>query len=157
MDNTSLSWAASNIEIATSQHVLFVRAITVVTSSHPTSLSAHSWSLKSILWLSFGLTTDCTCAELEPRCHMAVEKQLVNSRSDENFRKGAYHAAEWLLHASRTQAAQGHTATEVSEHLSQLLSVLADWRAQMVPLPDGNPWDWSLKDLASVIKARQQD
>ena len=96
-------------------------------------------------------------AELEPRCRMAVEKQLVNSRSDENFRKGAYHAAEWLLQASRTQAAQGRTATEVSEHLSQLLSVLADWRAQMVPLPDGNPWDWSLKDLASVIKARQQE
>ncbi len=110
-----------------------------------------------MLWLSFGLTTGCTCAELEPRCYMPVEKQLVNSRSDENFRKGAYHAAEWLLQASRTQAAQGRTATEVSEHLSQLLSVLADWRAQTVPLPDGNPWDWSLKDLASVIKARQQD
>jgi len=88
---------------------------------------------------------------------MPVEKQLVNSRSDENFRKGAYHAAEWLLEASRTQAAQGRTAREVCEHLSQLLSVLANWRAQMVPLPDGNPWDWSLKDLASVIKARHQD
>ena len=49
---------------------------------------------------------------------MAVEKQLVDSRSDENFRKGAYHAAEWLLHASRTQAAQGRTATEVSEHVA---------------------------------------
>jgi hypothetical protein len=29
VDNTSLSWAASNIDIATSQHVSFVRAITV--------------------------------------------------------------------------------------------------------------------------------
>jgi hypothetical protein len=88
---------------------------------------------------------------------MPVEKELVSSRSDENFRKGAYHAAEWLVQASRTQAGQGRTATEVFEHLSQLLIVLADWRAQMVPLPDGNPWDWSLKDLAFVIKARQQD
>jgi hypothetical protein len=88
---------------------------------------------------------------------MPVEKQLVNSRSDENFRKGACHAAEWLLQASRTQAAQGRTATEVSEHLSQLVNVLADWRAQMVPLPDGNPWDWSLKDLALVIKGRGQN
>jgi hypothetical protein len=88
---------------------------------------------------------------------MPVEKQLVNSRSDENFRKGACHAAEWLLQASRTQAAQGRTATEVSEHLLELANVLADWRAQMVPLPDGNPWDWSLKDLALVIRRRHQD
>jgi hypothetical protein len=88
---------------------------------------------------------------------MPVEKELVSSRSDENFRKGACHAAKWLLQASRTHAAQGRTATEVSEHLSQLLNVLVNWRAQTVPLPDGNPWDWSLKDLASVIKARQQD
>jgi len=85
---------------------------------------------------------------------MAVEKQLVNSRSDENFRKGACHAAEWLLEATRTQAAQGRTTTEVLEHLSQLVKVLAEWRAQMVPLPDGNPWDWSFKDLALVIKGR---
>ena len=88
---------------------------------------------------------------------MPVEKRLVNPRSDENFRKGACHAAEWLLQASRTQAAQGRTATEVSEHLSQLVNVLANWRAQMGPLPDGNPWDWSLKDLALVIKGHHQN
>lgn len=88
---------------------------------------------------------------------MPVEKQLINSRSDENFRKGACHAAEWLLQTSRTQAAQGRTGAEVAEHLSQLVSVLADWRAQMVPLPDGNPWDWSLKDLAAVIKGRHHN
>ena len=107
--------------------------------------------------MNFSMGTGCTSAELQPSCLMPVEKELVSSRSDENFRKGACHAAEWLVQASRTQAAQGRTATEVSEHLSQLLSVLADWRAQMVPLPDGNPWDWSLKDLASVIKARRQN
>jgi hypothetical protein len=94
----------------------------------------------------------CASAESEARFCMPVEKELVNSRSDENFRKGACHAAEWLLEATRTQAAQGRTATEVSEHLSQLVQVLADWRAQMAPLPDGNPWDWSFKDLALVIK-----
>ena len=86
---------------------------------------------------------------------MPVEKELVNSRSDENFRKGACHAAQWLLEASRTQAAQGRTGTEVAEHLSQLVSVLADWRAQSGPLPDGNPWDWSFKDLALVIKGNK--
>lgn len=88
---------------------------------------------------------------------MPVEKRLVNSRSDENFRKGACHAADWLLRASREQAAQGRIATEVSEHLFQLVKVLADWRAQMVPLPDGNPWDWSLKDLSLVINPRDQE
>ena len=107
--------------------------------------------------MNFSMGTGCTSAELQPPCLMPVEKELVSSRSDENFRKGACHAAEWLVQASQTQATQGRTATEVSEHLSQLLRVLADWRAQMVPLPDGNPWDWSLKDLASVIKARRQN
>ena len=80
----------------------------------------------------------------------------MTSRSDENFRKGACHAAEWLSQTSRTLAAQGRTGPEISEHLSQLVGVLSDWRAQKRPLPDGNPWDWSFKDLASVIKAREQ-
>ena len=88
---------------------------------------------------------------------MPVKKELVTSRSDENFRKGASHAAEWLSQTSRTLAAQGRTGGEISEHLSQLVGVLSDWRAQKRPLPDGNPWDWSFKDLASVIKAREQD
>jgi len=88
---------------------------------------------------------------------MSVEKELVTSRGDESFRKGACHAAEWLSQTSRTLAAQGRTGAEISQHLSQLVGVLSDWRGQKSPLPDGNPWDWSFKDLASVIKAREQD
>jgi hypothetical protein len=83
---------------------------------------------------------------------MAVEKDLVNSRSDENFRKGACHAGQWLLHTSQMLAGEGMTATEIADHLGELNDVLGDWRSQTREMPDGNPWDWSLKDLASVIK-----
>jgi hypothetical protein len=83
---------------------------------------------------------------------MAVEKDIAYSRSDENFRKGAVHAARWLLETSRTLAQQGRTTAEISEHLADLLEVLDHWRNQMDELPDGNPWDWSFKDLASVVK-----
>ncbi len=86
---------------------------------------------------------------------MSVQKELVNSRSDENFRKGACHAAKWLVETSRTLAEQGRSASEISDHLADLVGVVEDWRHQMGDLPDGNPWDWSFKDLASVIKHRQ--
>jgi len=87
---------------------------------------------------------------------MAVEKDLVNSRSDENFRKGACHAGQWFLETSQTLAREGRTAAELGEHLADLAGVLSDWRSQTREMPDGNPWDWSLKDLASVIKARKK-
>lgn len=83
---------------------------------------------------------------------MALEKDIVDARSDENFRKGAVHAARWFLETSQTLAQQGRTATEISDHLADLLEVLNHWRNQMDELPDGNPWDWSFKDLASVVK-----
>jgi hypothetical protein len=81
---------------------------------------------------------------------------LVTAGSDESFRRGACHSAEWLRETCRTLAAQGRTGAEISRHLSQLAGVLSDWRAHKDPLPDGNPWDWSFKDLASVIKSREQ-
>jgi hypothetical protein len=87
---------------------------------------------------------------------METGKQLVTAHRDENFRKGACHAAEWLRETSRNLTAQQRTAAEVTQHLSQLVGVLFDWRENKRPLPDGNPWDWSFKDLASVIKAREQ-
>jgi hypothetical protein len=88
---------------------------------------------------------------------MDAKKQLITAHGDENFRKGACHAAEWLRETSRTLAAQGRSAAEITQHLSQLVRVLSDWRESKRPLPDGNPWDWSFKDLASVIKAREQE
>jgi len=83
---------------------------------------------------------------------MAVEKDLVHVRSDENFRKGACHAAQWLLQTSQMLAQEGRSATEITDHLAELAEVLKNWRAQTCEMPDGNPWDWSFKDLASVIK-----
>ena len=87
---------------------------------------------------------------------MAVEKDLVNSRSDENFRKGACHGAHWFLETSRTLASEGRTAAEIADHLADMADVLTDWRSQTGEMPDGNPWDWSFKDLSSVIKARKR-
>ena len=87
---------------------------------------------------------------------MAVEKDLVNSRSDENFRKGACHAGQWFLHTSQMLAGEGLTAAEIADHLAELADVLSDWRRQTSAMPDGNPWDWSLKDLASVIQERKE-
>ena len=87
---------------------------------------------------------------------MAVEKDLVHYRSDESFRKGACHSAKWLLETSRTLAQQGRSAEEISAHLAELVEVLGNWRTQSAELPDGNPWDWSFKDLASVIKMQKE-
>jgi hypothetical protein len=87
---------------------------------------------------------------------MAVEKDLVNSRSDENFRKGACHASQWLLHTSQMLAREGRTAAEIVDRLADLGDVINGWRSQTNEVPDGNPWDWSLKDLDSVIKDRKK-
>jgi hypothetical protein len=87
---------------------------------------------------------------------MVADRSLVTFHGDESFRRGACHAGEWLQQTSRTLSEQGRSAVEISQHLSQLVGVLCDWRENKGPLPDGNPWDWSLKDLASVIKAREQ-
>lgn len=84
---------------------------------------------------------------------MPVEKEIVGSRSDENFRKGACHAAKWFLQTSRRLADEGRTGGEISDHLADLLEVLHCWRSQTEEMPDGNPWDWSFKDLTSVISA----
>mgnify|MGYP001102582268 CR=1 FL=1 len=84
---------------------------------------------------------------------MAVEKDIIDSRSDQNFRKGACHSAQWFLETSRTLADEGRTAAEISDHLAELLEVLKHWRSQTGEVPDGNPWDWSFKDLASVIRS----
>lgn len=87
---------------------------------------------------------------------MAVEKDLVDSRSDENFRKGACHGSHWFLETSQALAREGRTATEITEHLADLAAVISNWRSQTHDLPDGNPWDWSFKDLASVIKSQKK-
>ena len=87
---------------------------------------------------------------------MANEKELVTCLGDESFRKGACHGAQWFLETSQTLFNQGRSSQEISDHLADLSGVLADWRGQTGELPDGNPWDWSFKDLASVIKARRQ-
>ena len=84
---------------------------------------------------------------------MADPHEPVSFRDDELFRKGACHGAAWFLETIRTLAAQGRSADEICQHLEDLTKVLAEWRTQMNALPDGNPWDWSFKDLASVIKA----
>jgi len=83
---------------------------------------------------------------------MAVEKDLVHSRSDQNFRKGACHGATWLWATSQRLLKEGRTATEISDYLADLVEVLKAWRAQTCEMPDGNPWDWSFRDLAAVIK-----
>ena len=88
---------------------------------------------------------------------MSIDKELVTCRGDETFRKGACHCAEWFLQTSNTLIAQGRSAGEISGYLAELAGVLADWRTQTGDLPDGNPWDWSFKDLASVIKAREKE
>jgi hypothetical protein len=88
---------------------------------------------------------------------MAIEKDLVHPRSDENFRKGACHGARWFLETSRTLAQQGRSSAEVAEHLADLAELLGHWRTQTSELPDGNPWDWSFKDLASVIKRQKKE
>ena len=87
---------------------------------------------------------------------MAVEKDLVNSRSEENFRKGACHAGQWFLHTGQMLAREGRTAAEIADHFADLAEVLSEWRSQTSEMPDGNPWDWSLKDLAIVIKERKE-
>ena len=88
---------------------------------------------------------------------MAVEQLLVHSRSDENFRKGACHGSQWFLQTSQTLAREGRTATEICDHLADLAEILKTWRNQTHSLPDGNPWDWSFKDLADVIKRQKED
>ena len=87
---------------------------------------------------------------------MAAAHELVSFRGDEHFRKGACHGAEWFLETIKTLARQGRSADEICAHLADLTKVLAEWRRQTEELPDGNPWDWSFKDLAKVIKAEKR-
>ena len=87
---------------------------------------------------------------------MPVEKDLINSRSDANFRKGACHAGQWFRETSETLASEGRTAAEIAERLAELTDVLSEWRSQTCEMPDGNPWDWSFKDLASVIRSQKK-
>jgi len=97
-------------------------------------------------------TIHCASGRTPPRCAMAAPKDLVSFHSDENFRKGACHGAHWIVETADTLAAQGRSAADINTHLSDLADVLAEWRSQTTVLPDGNPWDRSYKDLASVIK-----
>ncbi len=87
---------------------------------------------------------------------MADDQALLNTSNDGLFRKGAYHGGEWFLETLRTLAAQGRSAGEIADHLADLSGILADWRNDTTELPDGNPWDWSFKDLACVIKTRKE-
>ncbi len=87
---------------------------------------------------------------------MAQRREPITFHADENFRKGASHAGIWFQETARTLAAQGRTADEIAAHLDDLVRVLQDWRTGGVELPDGNPWDWSFKDLASVIRERNE-
>jgi len=52
---------------------------------------------------------------------------------------------------------EGRDAKEISKHLEELVGIMAEWRSGVGELPDGNPWDWSYRDLASVIKERKED
>jgi hypothetical protein len=83
---------------------------------------------------------------------MSQHQEPISFEADEHFRKGACHAAAWLRETARTLADQGRTASEVADHLAELARVLENWRTQTVELPDGNPWDWSFRDLASVLR-----
>jgi hypothetical protein len=87
---------------------------------------------------------------------MAEHREPISFRADENFRKGACHAGTWFRETARMLAAQGRTGGEIAAHLEDLVRVLENWRIGGVELPDGNPWDWSFKDLASVIRDRDE-
>ena len=88
---------------------------------------------------------------------MANQRELVTNLGDEGFRKGACHGAQWFYETGKTLEAQGRPAAEIVDHLADLAKILHDWRAHGSDLPDGNPWDWSFKDLASVIKSLKKD
>jgi hypothetical protein len=87
---------------------------------------------------------------------MAAKKKLTTFSRDKDFRKGACHGAQWFLQTSRTLVAEGRSAREIAGHLEDLAAVMTNWRSGVGELPDGNPWDWSFKDLASVIKKRKE-
>jgi hypothetical protein len=86
---------------------------------------------------------------------MAAPKKHVTFGHDDDFRKGACHASAWFLQTTQTLVSEGRTAGEIAGHLKDLLGVVTEWRSGAGELPDGNPWDWSYRDLASVIKARK--
>jgi hypothetical protein len=88
---------------------------------------------------------------------MAAPQKPMTFSGDENFRKGACHGAHWFLETTRTLIAEGRSATEIVDHLADLQRVIAKWRSGAGELPDGNPWDWSFKDLACVIKGRKEE
>ena len=89
-------------------------------------------------------------------CGMAMKRTFRTFSDDENYRKGACHGARWFLQTTRTLISEGRSTEELSEHLKDLLGVMEDWRKGLGDLPDGNPWDWSYRDLASVVKSRKQ-
>jgi len=86
---------------------------------------------------------------------MDPHQKLVTFTADENFRKGACHGAAWFLRTTRVLMSEGRGADEIVNYLEDLAGIITEWRSGAGELPDGNPWDWSYKDLASVIKARK--
>jgi hypothetical protein len=88
---------------------------------------------------------------------MEKNRKPVSFTGDEKFRKGACHGAGWFLETTRVLISEGRDAKEISKHLEELAGIMAEWRSGVGELPDGNPWDWSYRDLASVIKEREED
>jgi len=88
---------------------------------------------------------------------MASSQKPRTFTGDESFRKGACHGTQWFLETTRTLIAEGRSADEIVQHLTDLARVIEEWRSGVGELPDGNPWDWSFKDLAIVIKARNEE
>lgn len=86
---------------------------------------------------------------------MDSHRKLVSFTADENFRKGACHGAAWLLRTARVLNSEGRDAQEILNYLEDLTAIMDEWRSGIGELPDGNPWDWSYKDLAAAVKARK--
>ncbi len=86
---------------------------------------------------------------------MDSHRKLVTFTADENFRKGACHGAAWFLRTTRMLISEGRDAQEILNYLEELADIMTEWRNGAGELPDGNPWDWSYKDLASAVKARK--
>ncbi len=101
------------------------------------------------------MNTGCAIDASRALWFMPVQHDLVHSRNDDNFRKGACHGAHWFSLTCQNLIAEGRTGAEVAAHLADLAELLDDWRSQTCDMPDGNPWDWSYKDLSSVLQRQK--
>jgi hypothetical protein len=89
-----------------------------------------------------------------------MPNDLFSLPEDSTFRRGAQHAAFWMMQRARQLANEGKSAQDIASHMSDLECVIGDWRNGNAPNSGGvtgNPWTWGQDQLTKYIAANRRN